>query len=90
MDFSTAARESCGFDPLLARSGPQDGQFMVTAALAFDATARPEAFIAVARDAAGEGRSRDAEVALIVACRLAARRTKSPTVPLCGCPAAAW
>jgi hypothetical protein len=53
----------------------------MAAALSMRASPRPGAFIAVARDAALAGRRRDAEVALIVACRLAEMRTVSPTVP---------
>jgi hypothetical protein len=59
-----------------------DGQFMIDAALATSGDARSSAFVAVAREAASEGRPRDAEVAYIVACRLEARASSSPSVPV--------
>jgi hypothetical protein len=79
---TAAAPAACAFDPLLPRQGGQDGRFEVNAALATAADAPPSAFVAVAREAAGEGRTRDAEVALIVACRLAARGAPPPSVPI--------
>lgn len=79
---TAAAPAACAFDPLLPRQGAQDGRFEVNAALATAADAPPSAFVAVAREAAGEGRARDAEVALIVACRLAARGAPPPSAPI--------
>jgi len=79
---TAAAPAACAFDPLLPRQGVQDGRFEVNAALATAADAPPSAFVAVAREATGEGRARDAEVALIVACRLAARSAPPPSVPI--------
>ncbi|HZN48132.1 MAG TPA: hypothetical protein VFB71_10940 [Ramlibacter sp.] len=82
MAAAAAAPAACAFDPLLQRQGAQDGRFEVDAALATAADSPPSAFVAVAREAAGEGRARDAEVALIVACRLTARGAPPPSVPI--------
>jgi hypothetical protein len=72
----------CAFEPIVPQGRASDGQFMIDAALATSGDARPSAFIAVAREAASEGRPRDAEVAYIVACRLEARASSSPSVPV--------
>jgi hypothetical protein len=74
----------CDFEPIVPQGRASDGQFMIDAALATSGDARSSAFLAVAREAASEGRPRDAEVAYIVACRLEARASSSPTVPLAG------
>lgn len=69
----------CSFDPVVPVAGERDGQF------GLDAVApdlRPSAFLAVAREAAADGRRRDAEVALIAACRLASRLAPAPSVPV--------
>jgi hypothetical protein len=72
----------CSFDPVLASAGPRDGRYAVRAALAVQRSGDPAPFLDVASEAAGQQRMRDGEVALIVACRLAARETGSPTVLL--------
>lgn len=72
----------CGFDPVLEPSGAGDQQFELQAALAADRQPEAHAFLAVAREAAAQGRQRDAEVALIAACRMAARATPPPSVLL--------
>lgn len=69
----------CSFDPVLPAAGERDGQFRLDA-VAPDL--RPNAFIAVAREAAADGRRRDAEVAFIAACRLASRLAPAPSVPV--------
>ena len=74
----------CEFDPIVPQGRASDGQFMIDAALATSGDARSSAFLTGAREAANEGRPRDAEVAYIVACRLEARASSSPTVPLAG------
>lgn len=81
---STAAPPAlaCGYDPLVVPSGPGDGQFGVDAALALRQKPSPAAFAAVAKEAAEEQRPRDTEVALMVACRLAASASSVPTVAL--------
>jgi hypothetical protein len=73
---------ACGYDPMLAPSGPWDGRFSVEAALASRQKPSPAAFTAAAKQAAAEQRSRDTEVALIVACRLASGASSRPTVAL--------
>jgi hypothetical protein len=72
----------CSFEPVLASAGPRDGRYAVRAALAVQRSGDPAPFLDVATEAANEQRMRDGEVALIVACRLAARETGSPTVLL--------
>jgi hypothetical protein len=72
----------CSFEPVLASAGPRDGRYAVRAALAVQRSGDPAPFLDVASEAAGQQRMRDGEVALIVACRLAARETGSPTVLL--------
>lgn len=69
----------CSFDPVLPAAGERDGQFRLDA-VAPDL--RPSAFVTVAREAAADGRRRDAEVALIAACRLASRLAPPPSVPV--------
>jgi len=63
--------DSCPFEPMVARQGPPDGRFALQAALSIHSTSNPSAFLAVAREAAAQGRPRDAEVALIASCRVA-------------------
>lgn len=63
--------DSCPFEPMVARQGPPDGRFALQAALSIRSTSNPSAFLAVAREAAAQGRPRDAEVALIASCRVA-------------------
>lgn len=76
------AAPPCAFEPLLAPTSAADQQFNLRAALAGDDQPKASAFIAVARETAAANRQRDAEVALIVACRLAARASRSPSVQL--------
>jgi hypothetical protein len=79
---SAPAAQRCEFAPVLPVSNAQDGRFQLEPPLAARPTARHAAFVEVAKDAAQAGHYRDAEVALIVACRLAARASPAPTVPL--------
>lgn len=67
--FSTAS--ACGFDPVLPARAPGDGQYSLQRAAALARGGQPDAYLGVARQAAQQGRVRDAEVAFIVACRLA-------------------
>jgi hypothetical protein len=71
---------SCAFEPLVDRSNGRDGMFALASRpiqRASDATP----FLKVAEEAAREGRARDAEVALIAACRIAGH-AGVPTAPL--------
>lgn len=76
------AAGSCPFEPALARDSARDGQFALRAALATNTGADPSGFIAAADEAKTQGRQRDAEVALIMACRLAGQADGAPTAPL--------
>lgn len=60
----------------------QDGQFMLDAALEARPLPTASAFLTVAREAAQGGRVRDAEVALIAACRVAERQGGSYSAPV--------
>lgn len=60
---------SCTFSPMVAQGGPGDGMFRLQDGV--QAAAQPSAYLAVAREAQQAGRARDAEVALITACRVA-------------------
>jgi hypothetical protein len=68
-----AAPTACAFEPIAANAGAADGKFVLASALASQQFTDAAPFVAVAEEAAGAGRSRDAEVALIAACRVAAR-----------------
>ena len=68
-----AAPASCAFDPVLDSSGERDGKFMLASALVLHRSADAAPFLAVADEAAREGKVRDAEVALIAACRIASQ-----------------
>jgi hypothetical protein len=74
------APAACNFEPLVPPRGAGDGQFGLHAALAGHRSGDPQPFLVVAEEAAVQGRPRDAEVALIAACRVAAQA--GPTVPL--------
>jgi len=79
---AAAPQGACAFDPLIPARGTGDGRFNADAALAGDAPPTSRAFVAVADEAAAQQRWRDAEVALIAACRAAAPKSGAPTVPL--------
>lgn len=72
----------CGFEPLLDAAGTHDEQFDLQATLANERQPDANAFLAVARETSVEGRPRDTEVALIAACRAAARASTPPSVLL--------
>lgn len=61
---------TCLFDPIVPPRGTADGKFDADAALRVGA-ARPTAYFAVAQEAVAQQRMRDAETALIAACRAA-------------------
>lgn len=71
---------ACNFEPMVPPRGAGDGQFGLYAALSSHRSGEPQPFLMVAEEAAVQGRPRDAEVALIAACRVAAQG--GPTVPL--------
>jgi hypothetical protein len=76
------AAASCPFEPALARGSTRDGQFALRAALVTNTSTDPSGFLAAAKEAMAQGRQRDAEVALIMACRVAGHASGAPTTPL--------
>ncbi|MGV3568961.1 MAG: lysozyme inhibitor LprI family protein [Ramlibacter sp.] len=77
-----AATAACPAEPLLERTGPRDGQFSLQAAQSVNPGSDPSAFLTVAGEMAADGRPRDAEVAFIMACRVAAQTAGAPSAPL--------
>ncbi|HET8747931.1 MAG TPA: hypothetical protein VFM98_20200 [Ramlibacter sp.] len=77
---AVALAPNCPSEALTAPRGEGDGRFVLASALNAGAHVQPEAFIAVARESARKGHGRDAEVALLAACHLAARGARSPSV----------
>lgn len=75
------AASGCGFEPMLAPTSARDGRFSLEAA-AVNEPPSLRGYSAAARDAARQGRLRDSEVALIVACRLAAGKWPAVSVPV--------
>jgi hypothetical protein len=73
---------ACGSDPGIPPGRRGDGQFRLQAALDSADTPPASAFLSVAQEAAQQGRPRDAEVALIAACRLTERSAPAPSAPL--------
>jgi hypothetical protein len=74
----------CAFDPLIPAQAAGDGQFDLDAALAGPTPPGAKAFMAVADEMAAQRRWRDAEVALIAACRAAAPKVGAQGVPVAG------
>jgi hypothetical protein len=77
-----AAATTCPSQPLAQARGHGDGRFMLEAALASNAQADPSAFVTVAREAASQGRMRDAEVAWMAACHVAERSAGARSAPV--------
>jgi hypothetical protein len=77
-----AIASTCPTQAQTAARDAADGRFTLEAALASGSSIDPAAFVAVAREAAQQGRARDAETALLAACHVAERRSgaQSPTV----------
>jgi len=78
--LQAAAPAACHFEPMVQARGTADGQFGLHAALASHRNGDPGPFLSVAEEAGVQGRPRDAEVALIAACQVAARAGR--TAPL--------
>ncbi|MGE4243585.1 hypothetical protein [Ramlibacter sp.] len=72
----------CDLDPVAQANGSRDGQFTLRTGLAHGSAPEPTAYVTVAREAAADGRLRDAEIALITACQLAGEATPAPSTPL--------
>lgn len=62
----------CQDEPLLASAGERDGQFGTRIDVTDKTVTDVTAYIGVGSDTAAQGRPRDAEVALLTACRIAA------------------
>jgi hypothetical protein len=73
---------TCELDPLIAPAGAQDGQASVEHPFPGGPRARAKVFVAQAEAALARGRPRDAEVALLAACREHDVASARPTVPL--------
>jgi len=70
---AAAPLADCGFEPLLAASNDRDGRFRLEDAVTNVASTDIPAYLTVGTGAAAQGRLRDAEVAYITSCRIAAR-----------------
>jgi hypothetical protein len=79
---SVSLARTCPSQALAAPQGPADGRFALESALASADHVDPAAYVTVAREAAQQGRVRDAEVALLAACHLAERASGSQSVAL--------
>lgn len=77
-----SAIAGCEFDPLLPAATRVDGRFSVARTLFGGDAPRIDAFLAAARQESRRGRSRNAETALIAACRIAAARWPGHSMPL--------
>jgi len=79
---TAAASSTCPAQPLATAGGDGDGRFTLQTALDSASPAQASAFQAVAREAAGQGRLRDAEVALLAACHVAEASAGRGSAPL--------
>jgi len=75
-----ALAPNCPSQALTAARSEGDGRFALQSALSAGAHVEPAAFIAVARESAQQGHLRDAEVALLAACHVAAKAAANPSV----------
>lgn len=79
---AVAVASTCPAQPILQARGDGDGQFLLQAALSAKTPTDPAAFVSVAREAASQGRMRDAEVAWIAACHVAERSSGAQSAPV--------
>ena len=61
----------CPLQPAVAVAGEKDGRFLLQSDLSGNTAADTASFIVLGKEAAAAGRSRDAEVAFLMACRVA-------------------
>ena len=61
----------CPMEPAAIISGDQDGRYRMPAELSGYATTEPNVFVAMGNEAAAAGRPHDAEIAYLMACRVA-------------------
>lgn len=80
-DAASRAAPACGSEPLLPPTSTRDGRFTLEPAPGGEPPGM-RSYLAAARDAARQGRVRDSEVALLVACRLAAAQSPRISVPV--------
>lgn len=73
---------TCPGQPLSAARGESDGRFQLQPVLASSSHSDPGAFLAVAREAAEQGRVHDAEVALLAACHVAEQASGPESAPV--------
>ena len=77
-----ALAPTCPAQALTTARGDGDGRFALHSALSGGERVEPSAYVTVARESAGEGRVRDAEVALLAACHAQERAGGSHSVAL--------
>lgn len=77
-----AAPAACDLEPLITPGSAQDGRATTEHPFPGDARAKAKVFLRQAETAAAQGRPRDAEVALLAACRENDKASGRPTVPL--------
>lgn len=77
-----ATASTCPAQPIVEARGEGDGLFLLQAALAARTPTEASAFVSVAREAASQGRMRDAEVAWIAACHVAERSSGAQSAPV--------
>lgn len=75
-------RSACSFEPLVPVANAADGQVRMEHPFPAGPRARAKVFLRIADRAAASGRLRDAELALIAACRYSDEASTAPTVPL--------
>jgi hypothetical protein len=77
---AAAVASSCPSQPLAVAKTDGDGQFLPQALAS--AQADPDAYLAVAKEAAEQGRVRDAEIALMAACHAAEQSSGVQSAPV--------
>lgn len=76
------AASRCGMQPLIPPGGSFDGQARLEHPFPAGPRARAKVFLRAAEAAEAQGRPRDAETALLAACRESERASPKPSVPL--------
>lgn len=72
----------CTFEPLIPAASARDGHARMEHPFPGGPREKAQVFLRTARKAAAEGRTRDAEVALIATCRMHAEAATKPSLPL--------
>lgn len=72
----------CTFEPLIPAASARDGHARMEHPFPGGPREKAQVFLRAARKAAAEGRTRDAEVALIATCRMHAEAATKPSLPL--------